>query len=172
MLGQHTAEFGQEFEPAAIERLFTQTAGQPWLVNALCEEACFKDPQGRDRSHAITENDILAAQEVLLQRQVVHLNQLADRLQEESVQRVIEPMLSGAAHRSYATRDLEFVRNLGLVALAAPPRELTYATPEDLVLEPTCYIDDDGGLNLGKPLEAFQKFCREKSEHWLKLFQY
>ena len=80
LLGQHTAEFGQEFEPAAIERLFTQTAGQPWLVNALCEEACFKDPQGRDRSHAITENDILAAQEVLLQRQVVHLNRLADRL--------------------------------------------------------------------------------------------
>ena len=119
MLGQHTAEFGQEFEPAAIERLYTQTAGQPWLVNALCEEACFRGPQERDRGHAITENDILAAQEVLLQRQVVHLNQLADRLQEESVQRVIEPMLSGAAHRSYATRDLEYVRNLGLVALAA-----------------------------------------------------
>ena len=80
MLGQHTAEFGQEFEPAAIERLYMQTAGQPWLVNALCAEACFKGPQGRDRSHAITESDILAAQEVLLQRQVVHLNRLADRL--------------------------------------------------------------------------------------------
>ena len=100
------------------------------------------------------------------------------------MQRVIEPMLSGAAHRSYATRDLEFVRILGLIALAAPPRianpiyaqvvprELTYATPEDLVLEPTWYIDDDGGLNLGKLLEAFQEFFRENSEHWLKLFQY
>ena len=69
-------------------------------MNALCKEACFKSPRRRDRSHAITENDILAAQEVLLQRQVVHLNQLADKLQEERVQRVIEPMLSGAAHRS------------------------------------------------------------------------
>ena len=36
LLGQHTAETGQEFEPAAIERIYTQTAGQPWLVNALC----------------------------------------------------------------------------------------------------------------------------------------
>ena len=100
------------------------------------------------------------------------------------MQRVIEPMLSGAAHRSYATRDLEYVRNLGLVALAAlprianpiyaqvVPRELTCATTEDLVLEPTWYIDGDGGLNLGKLLEAFQEFFRENSEHWLKLFQY
>ena len=114
----------------------------------------------------------------------MHLNQLADKLQEERVQRVIQPMLSGAAHRSYATRDLEYVRNLGLVAPAAPPRianpiyaqvvprELTYATQKDLVVEPTWYIDDGGALNLGKLLEAFQGIFRENSEHWLNLFQY
>ena len=61
LLGQYTAERSQEFEPAAIERLYTQTASQSWLVNALCEEACFKSPQGRDRSRAVAENDILAA---------------------------------------------------------------------------------------------------------------
>ena len=184
LLGQHTGETGQEFEPAAVERVYTQTAGQPWLVNALCWHACFKNPQGRDRDRPISEDDILAAQEVLIQGRVVHLDQLADKLQEERVQRVIQPMLSGAAHRSYTTHDLEYVRDLGLVALDPPPRianpiyaevvprELTYATQEDLLVEPAWYIDEDGALNLDKLLEAFQEYFRENSEHWLKLFLY
>ena len=184
LLGQHTAETGQEFEPAAIDRVYTQTAGQPWLVNALCWHACFKSPHGRDRRRAITEDDILAAQEVLIQGRVVHLDQLADKLQEERVQRVIQPMLSGAVHRSYTARDLEYVRDLGLIARDAPPRianpiyaevvprELTYATQEDLLVDPAWYIDEDGALNLDKLLAAFQEYFRENSEHWLKLFQY
>ena len=53
LLGQHTAETGQNFEPAAVDRIFAQTAGQPWLVNALCYEACFENPQGRARSRPI-----------------------------------------------------------------------------------------------------------------------
>ena len=61
LLGQHTAETGQEFEPEELERLWTQTQGQPWLVNALRAEACFKSPHGLDRSHAITEDAIMAA---------------------------------------------------------------------------------------------------------------
>ena len=184
LLGQHTDETGQHFEPAAVERVYAQTAGQPWLVNALCWEACFKHPRGRDRSRAITEDDILAAQEVLIQGRVVHLDQLADKLQEEQVQRVIEPMLSGAGHRSYTSHDLKYVRDLGLVALDTPPRianpiyaevvprELTYATQQDLLVERAWYIDEDGALNLGKLLKAFQEYFRENSEHWLKLFQH
>ena len=182
--GQHTAETGQEFEPAAIDRVYTQTEGQPWLVNALCHDACFENPQGKDRGHPITEDDIFAAQEVLIQGRVVHLDQLADKLQEERVQRVIQPMLSGAVRRGYTAHDLEYVRDLGLVALDSPPRianpiyaevvprELTYATQEDLLVEPAWYIDEDGALNLNKLLEAFQEYFRENSEHWLKLFQY
>ena len=161
-----------------------QTAGQPWLVNALCYEGCCKNPQGRDRGCPISEDAILAAQEVLIQGRVVHLDQLADKLQEERVQRVIEPMLSGTEHRSYSTRDLEYVRDLGLVAPDAPPRianpiyaemvprELTDAIQQDLLVEPARYVDEDGALNLDKLLEAFQEYFRENSEHRLKQFQY
>ena len=184
LLGQHTAETGQEFEPAALERLWTQTQGQPWLVNALCSKARFENPHGLDGSCAITEDDILAAQEVLIQGRVVHLDQLADKLQEERVQRVIEPMLSGAPHRSYTTRDLEYARDLGLVALDTPPRianpiyaeviprELTSAFQEDLLVEPAWYVDGDGALNVDKLLEAFQQFFHENAEHWLERFDY
>ena len=121
LLGQHTDETGQQFEPAAMERIYTQTSGQPWLVNALCWHACFESPQGRDRSRPISEDDIFAAQEVLIRGRVVHLDQLVDKLQDERVQRVIEPMLSGAAHRNCTTHDLEYVRDLGLIALDPRP---------------------------------------------------
>ena len=184
LLGQHSEETGQQFDSSAVDLVFEQTAGQPWLVNALCHEACFENPHGRDRSRPISEDAILAAQEVLIQGRVVHLDQLADKLQEERVQRVIEPMLSGADHRYYSSRDLEYVRDLGLVALDAPPRianpiyaevvprELTSATQEDLLVEPAWYIDGDGALKLDELLEAFQEYFRGNSEHCLKLFQY
>ena len=184
LLGQHTEETGQQFDSAAVDRVYTQTEGQPWLVNALCYEACFKNPQGRDRKRPITEDDVFEAQEVLIEGRVVHLDQLADKLQEDRVQRVIEPMLSGVMHRSYTAHDLEYVRDLGLVALDAPPRianpiyaevvprELTYATQQDLLVEPAWYIDEDGALKLEELLEAFQEYFRGNSEHCLKLFQY
>ena len=184
LLGQHTAATGQEFELAAIERVYTQTAGQPWLVNALCNEACFENLQGRDRSRPITEDAILAAQEVLIQERVVRLDQLTDKLQEDRVQRVVEPMLSGATHRSYTTPDLEYVRDLGLIALDSPPRianpiyaevvprELTYATQKCLRQQTAWYVNAAAGLESGKLLEAFQQFFWEHSEFWLERFAY
>ena len=65
--------------------------GQPWLPSALRHGACFGNPQGQDRSRAITEHDILAA--LLTQGRVVHLDQFADTLREDRVQHVVEPQL-------------------------------------------------------------------------------
>ena len=184
LLGQHTAETGQDFQPAALERVWTQTQGQPWLVNALCSEACFKSPQGRDRSRVITDDDILAAQEVLIQGRVVHLDQLAHKLREERVQRVIEPMLSGVPGDDISTDDYGYVRDLGLIALgneiriANPiyaeviPRELTFIVQKHLRQQAAWYVDGEGGLASGKLLAAFQQFFRENSEHWLERFGY
>ena len=41
LMAQHTEETGQRFTSAALEAVWTQTQGQPWLVNALCAGACF-----------------------------------------------------------------------------------------------------------------------------------
>ena len=35
LLGQHTEETGQPFADGALEAIWTQTRGEPWLVNAL-----------------------------------------------------------------------------------------------------------------------------------------
>ena len=184
LLGQHTAETGQEFEPAALERVWTQTQGQPWLLNALCDEACFNSPHGLDRSRAISDDDILAAREALIQGRVVYLHRLAHKLREERVQRVIEPMLSGASLGSYIAHDLQYVRDYGLVTPDAPPRianpiyaefiprELTRIMQKLLRQDAAWYVNAEGGLESGKLLEAFQQHFREHAESSLKRFAY
>ena len=183
LLAQHTEETGQVFTDEALETMWNQTRGQPWLVNALADQTCFRK-HGFARERRITAEDILEAQEQLIERRETHLDQLADKLREERVRRVVQPLLSGGDEREFSTRDLEYVRDLGLVALAPPlrianpvyaevvPRELTYAAQEGLVQESAWYVDDRGRLDVVKLLTAFQAFFREHSEHWMERFDY
>ncbi len=184
LLAQHTADTGQAFTPEALATVWRQTRGQPWLVNALCRTACFDFETGRDRSRAITGDDILAAQEQLILNRVTHLDQLADKLREERVRRVVEPLLTGASEDESSTADLEYVRDLGLIARDDPPRianpiyaevvprELTYAVQAKLLQDTAWYVDADGGLNVDKLLADFQEFFRAHSEHWAARFDY
>ena len=184
LLAQHTDETGQVFTPQALEAIRTQTRGQPWLVNALAWEVCFRSEAGRDRSRPITADDILEARERLIERRETHLDQLADKLQEDRVRRVVEPLLSGGGESESSARDIEYVRDLGLIAQHGPmrianpvyaevvPRELTYAVQETLAQETAWYVDADGGLDVAALLEAFQAFFREHSEHWVARFDY
>ena len=95
LLGQHTEETGQPFAEEALEAVWARTRGQPWLVNALAYEVCFEGEGGADRSRQIAEADVVAAQEALIRRRETHLDQLADKLREERVRRVVEPLLAG-----------------------------------------------------------------------------
>ena len=122
LLDQHTAETGQAFTPEAREAIWTQTLGQPWLVNALAYETCFERKAGRDRTRAVAVDDVAEAREALIVRRVTHLDQLADKLREDRVRRVVEPMLSGADEHAFSNRDVEYVRDLGLIARDKPVR--------------------------------------------------
>ena len=184
LLAQHTEATGQGFTPEALETVWTRTQGQPWLVNALADATCFTSAIGRDRRHTITARDVEAAQEQLVASRETHLDQLADKLQENRVRRVVEPLLSGGDEREFSARDIEYVRDLGLVAQDPPlrianpiyaeviPRELTWAAQEGLVEDTAWYVDAGGGLDLVKLLAAFQAFFREHSEHWVERFDY
>ena len=100
------------------------------------------------------------------------------------MRRVVEPLLTGGGESRFSTRDLEYGRELGLIAQHGPlrianpiyaevvPRELAYAAQEGLVQETAWYVDADGALNLSRLLAAFQEFFREHFEHWIERFQY
>ncbi len=190
LMCQHTKETRQRFSPAAKTAVWEQTQGQPWLVNALCAGACFDNKAGRDRSRTIEEDDIFAAREELILARRTHLDQLAHKLEEERVRRVIEPLLSDAAEpRCDAAdiafgRDVDYVRDMGLIApgngirMANPiyaevvPRELTAMAQERLQVQASWYVDAAGRLDMRKLLTAFGTFFGEHAEHWMRRFDY
>ena len=181
LMAQHTEETGQRFSAAALDAVWTQTRGQPWLVNALCAGACFENKAGRDRSRTIEVDAVHAAREELILSRRTHLDQLAHKLEEERVRRVIEPILSGGEAR-HQVRDLEYLRDLGLIDGGEPPRianpiyaevvprELGYILQSSLDVQTAWYVDGDGRLDLTKLLTAFRTFFGEHSEHWLGRF--
>ena len=109
---------------------------------------------------------------------------LADKLREERVRRVIEPLLIGADRYELTEHDVGYARDLGLIARDAPvrianpiyaevlPRELSWVAQETLDLSPPRYVKADRRLNVALLLAEFQSFFRRHSEHWRNRFAY
>ena len=151
-------------------------------MNALCDRVCSQPVIERKRP--IAEEAVIDAQEELILERVVHLDQLADKLREDRVRRVIEPLLSGTSDYDFHDQDYEYVRDLGLVAADEPlrmanpiyaevvPRQLTFVTQLGLQEKVEWYVNDRGGLQVAALLEAFRDFFRQHSEHWLGRYDY
>lgn len=185
LLAEHTHDTGQPFTPEAVATVWDLTSGQPWLVNALAYEATFTMPSGHDRSLPITAEMIQQAKENLIARRETHLDQLADKLREPRIRRVVEALLSGEQVAAVIpTDDIDYARDLGLIRVEGQlsianriyqeiiPRELTYSTQLTIPEQPAWYILPDGRLDMPKLLTAFQQFFRENSEIWLERFDY
>ncbi len=186
LLLQHTRETGQRFEPEAIDTVWHLTCGQPWLVNALASEVCFKMKEGRDRRVSITEAMIGTAKERLIQARVTHLDQLSDKLREDRVRRVIEPMIAGASLESMNPDDLQYLIDLGLcrqddsgrLGIANPiyrevlPRMLAWVTQASLPHITPTWLKPDGTLDPDALLDAFLRFWRQHGEPLLKSAPY
>src|SRR6056297_3312915 len=182
---EHTHETGQRFEEEVFEMAWEYTRGQPWLVNALANEACFENKAGRDRSRPITAQMFEAAKNALIIRRDTHIDQLADKLKEDRVRKVIEPILAGTQQsQEMSDDDIQYCEDLGLIKRRGSleiangiyreviPRTLSYVSQRNIVQEPQWYIEKDGKLNMMKLLKAFQQFFREQSESWLSRFKY
>ena len=185
---QHTQETGQVFDEAIFPELWEDTRGQPWLVNALGYQVTWENRQARDRSQGISLEDYLQAREQLIYSRATHLDQLADKLKEPRVHRVISALLSGEDDEKIdeiATDDQQYVEDLGLIQSRPSvkisnriyqeviPRELTWVTQTRIPnQEQAWYINADHSLNMPKLLEAFQQFFREHSDIWSQRFDY
>jgi hypothetical protein len=187
LLLQHTAATGQIFAPEALGLVWDLTQGQPWLVNALAYETCFKMPAGRNRAQPINAEMFQEAKENLILRRETHLDQLADKLKEDRVRRVIGPILQSEAYEhDFRAADVQYVVDLGLVKQAQGghlhvanriyaeiiPRELSWESQMGIIQPTAWYVRPDGRLDLAALLTAFQQFFREHSEHWVERFDY
>lgn len=186
LLYEHTKETGQIFETDANTLIWEFTQGQPWLVNALAYETCFTMKNGRDRSCPITAEMIVQAREHLIEKRVTHLDQLADKLQENRVRRVIEPMLAGQMITEATDDDRQYVMDLGLIrregagglVIANPiyreviPRALASAPQDSLPRISPTWLKPDGSIDIDRLLKSFLGFWRQHGEPLLRSAPY
>ena len=186
---EHTKATGQEFDEACFPMVWEATEGQPWLVNALGYEVTMKMKENRDRSIRIIPEMIYRAQERIIYRRDTHIDILIDKLKEERVRRVIEPILSStdeADESLIPSDDIQYVVDMGLIKREKGkpirvangiyreiiPRELTWTTQESLVQQSAWYINDDNSINMEKLLLDFQQFFRQNADAWIEKFDY
>ncbi len=169
---QHTQETGQEFTKEALKLAYHLTQGQPWLVNALAYQACFRDIL--DRTQPITKEIIENAKERLILRCDTHISSLVDRLLEPRVRNIIDAIISGTDPLSFNPSDIQYVRDLGLIKennweIANPiyqqviPRALTHIIQQLIPEQTAWYVEPSGKLDMNKLLAAFTQFFRENS---------
>jgi hypothetical protein len=171
------------FTPEAIQQAFYLTDGQPWLVNALARQAT--QVLVKDITQPITAEVINRAKEILIQRQDTHLDSLAERLREDRVKTIIEPILAGEDLPDVPQDDIRYVLDLGLcrdrgqgLEIANPiyrevlPLVLSYTTRASIgVIEPR-WLNEQGELLPDELLEAFLEFWRQHGEPLLKSAPY
>jgi hypothetical protein len=180
LLLEHTKETGQKFDDKAIDYIFDQTDGQPWLVNALAYEVTWKMRQYRDRSLEITLEAVEEARNQVVISRATHLDQLSYKLKEDRVRRVILPLINNEESVQVHSEDKEYCIDLGLIKktnngleVSNPiyreiiPREITESRQDEFAIRFTPdWINKDGSLKTRRLFELFTDFWRSNSEIW------
>jgi len=176
---QHTTETGQVFTDDCYDLVWNYTHGQPWLVNALAYEVTYTIKENRDRSVVITPEKFETAKENLILSRQTHLDQLADKLSEDRVRRVILPILSGEETK-VDKDDEQYCIDLGLITITKNgveiandiyreviPRELTEARQHGFLsrFKPE-WINPDGSLSTERIFTMYREFWMENTDIW------
>jgi hypothetical protein len=184
LYNQHTEDTGQVFTPEASALAFELTQGQPWLVNALAKEIV--EELVADESIEITAEHILTAKEILIKRQDTHLDSLAERLRENRVKAIIEPILAGRELPESSNDDRQYLVDLGLLrrdpagglVIANPiyrevlPRVLAQGPQDSLPIISPSWLGANRELNTDALLDAFLAFWLQHGEPLLKSASY
>ena len=114
---QHTYANGQVFEKTALEKVFEQTDGQPWLVNAIAREI-IQNILEDDHNQKITEELVEQAIQNIILRRDTHIDSLLDKLKEPRVRKIMEPIILGKSNEiSISSDDTQYCLDLGLIKI-------------------------------------------------------
>ena len=178
LTSQHSQATGQQFAPEALERIWACSSGQPWLVNALCEQIVYRIiPEART---AVQAEHVDRARERLIASRATHIDSLGERLREDRVRRVIQPMMIGNSDPTLgrSDRDVEFCLDLGLIAWEGSlvvanaiyreviARSLSQNYQDNIPAPEFCWQRPDGSLDMDALMNEFQKFWAWNSEIW------
>ncbi|MDR0390742.1 MAG: PD-(D/E)XK nuclease domain-containing protein [Planctomycetaceae bacterium] len=179
LFAQRTKETGQQIESKAIDYVWEQSQGQPWIVNSLFKRATLQILKDNDYQ-TVTFDHIKQAREQMILARETHLTSLYYRLKDPRVRYVIETLMTGTPDPDLASSEaFQICQDLGLVSFinktpqVANPiyrevlaREMSYST-QYAIEEPTFqWQKTNGTLDMNSLLKEFQGFWQENSEIW------
>jgi hypothetical protein len=186
---QHTDATGQLFKADAIEQVWEQTQGQPWLVNAIAREVIDEMLQS-DYTRPVTAELVHQAIQAIILNRPTHIDSLLERLKEERVRKVIEPMILGDEFISKESDDFQYAKDLGLIRVGSDtlirPANPIYAEviirrlsseAQEALLNPkypyqiSRYLKN-GRLDINYLMSDFQQFWRTNSNIWIEKSDY
>jgi type II secretory pathway predicted ATPase ExeA len=184
LYSQHTQDTGQIFTEAAIDLAFDLTQGQPWLVNAIARQ--LTEVIAPDPTTMITPALVETAKEILIRRQDTHLDSLAERLREDRVKAIIEPIIAGQELPQTSNEDRQYLVDLGLLkrdpagglVIANPiyrevlPRVLAQGSQDSLPIISPSWLTATGEIDTDALLTAFLNFWRQHGEPLLNSAAY
>jgi len=185
LFDQRTAENGQQITQEALDYVFEQSNGQPWIVNNLFMRATLRILD-QESTETVTLAHVVEARQQMIMARETHLDALAVRLKEPGIRQVIEPIITGEMKFNLAESDgFRLCLDLGLVTIErgtpiiANPiyreviaRQLTYG-PQLALPEPGWpWAKSDGTLDMDRLLKEFQKFWRRHSDVWESQSEY
>ena len=185
LYAQHTADTGQAFPPESVARAFHWSQGQPWLVNALAREVVDKI-LGMDYGKPVSADLFDEAAERLILRRDTHLDSLVERLSEERVRRIVEPVLLGeGVGVSFQSDDARYVVDLGLLRTDRGTWEAANPIYQEVIARTLSFDQQTampqtlanrwiagGRLDMTGLLRGFQEFWRENADVWVDKYDY
>ena len=182
LFAQRTAENGQKITQDALDYVYEQSMGQPWIANSLLMRATMRILD-QESVETVERKHIEEAREQMIEARETHLDALGERLRDQRIRRLVEPVITGelTPDLGRTNPDVMLAMDLGLVRWRSETG-LTISNPiyaeiltrhlnsgyHDILPPPTSWQwqKPDGGIDMNKLLKEFQKFWRRHSDIW------
>jgi hypothetical protein len=185
LFSQRTSETGQQITQEALDYVYDQSRGQPWIVNSLFARATLRILD-ETSTETVTLAHVQQARQQMIDARETHLDALAVRLDDPPIRSVIESLISGEPNPMLAQGEpFRICLDLGLVTIddgtpqIANPiyreviaRQMTYSTQLAIPKPDWCWQTEDGTLDMDGLLREFQDFWRTNSEVWEQTVDY
>ncbi|GHV76385.1 hypothetical protein AGMMS49942_12060 [Spirochaetia bacterium] len=186
LFAQRTKENGQQITPEALDYVYEQSKGQPWIVNSLFKRATMR-VLDEDSTETVTIDHILLARKQMIEARETHLDALVYRMDDSRVRKLMETLITGEPDPFIAEGEaFRLCLDLGLVSaetgksptIANPiyreviARQLTYGAQMALTEPEWRWQKPDGTLDMDALLREFQDFWHTNSEAWEVMMKY
>jgi len=189
LLAQHTKQTKQIFSYTVAKKLYDYTQGQPWLVNAVVREILVNILK-LDITIKIKPTHVKKAVQTIIKRRDTHISNVLEHLNENRVQRILTPVITGdTVGFDMTDDDYQYVMDLGLIRTDRGKITISNPIYEDVIISklssaPQMAMDSNELLpelthylrnkkiQMKKLLTDFQDFWRENSSIWIKKYQY